>query len=94
MINLFRRLAVASPLDATFRKFLEEVVTSGLDFVGHPYQLDQRDTCSLCITLALCACDNFLCYRTLRCCVANALIYGSKTIARYPVREAVGLVDI
>ena len=27
-------------------------------------------------------------------CVANALIYGSKTIARYPLREAVGLVDI
>ena len=26
--------------------------------------------------------------------LANALIYGSKTIARYPVREAVGLVDI
>ena len=27
-------------------------------------------------------------------CVANALIYGSKTIARYPVREAVGPVGI
>ena len=27
-------------------------------------------------------------------CVANALIYGSKTIARYPVCKAVGLVVI
>ena len=71
-------------LDATFSKFLKEVVTSGLDFGESPVtSLDQRDACSLCITLALCARGLFICHRTLRCCkCSHSWVEDYRTVPR------------
>ena len=69
-------------LDGAFSNFLKEVVTSDQDFGVTRTSLDQRDACSLCITLALCARAT----SAIAHCGANVLIHGSTTIARYPVR--------
>ena len=71
-------------LDATFSKFLKEVVTSGLDFAKSPVPVWTKEKRAL-FTSRLCSAHVTISYAIARC-VANALIYGSKTIARYPVR--------
>ena len=78
--------------DGAFSNFLKEVVTSGQPGFRRVTRtsLDQREACSLYITLAHCACDNFLCYRTLRCKCPHLWV---EDYARYPVREAVGLLS-
>ena len=75
-----------------FSKFLKEVVTSGLDFGGSPEPVWTKETRAL-FASRLRSVHVTTSYAIARC-VANALIHGSKTIARYPVRYAVGLVDI
>ena len=58
--------------------------------VSHPYQSGpKRNELSLHY-----ACAHVTTSYAIAHCVANALIHGSKTIARYAVCEAVGLVDI
>ena len=44
--------------------------------------LDQREASSLCITLAICARDHFLCYRTLRCKCPNLWVEDYRTVPR------------
>ena len=78
--------------DATSSKFLKEVVTSGLDFGELPVPDWTKETRAL-FASRLRSAHVTISYAIARS-VANALIHGSKTIARYPVREAVGLVDI
>ena len=79
-------------LDGAFSKFLKVVVTSGLDFGELPLPVWTKETRAL-FASRLRSAHVTTSYAIARC-VANALIYGSKTIARYPVCEAVGLVDI
>ena len=67
-----------------FSKFLKEVVTSGLDFGESPVPVWTKEKRALFASrLRSAHVTNFY---AIACCVANALIYGSKTIARYPVR--------
>ena len=74
--------------DATFCKFLKEVVASGLDFGESPVPVWTKEKRVL-FASRLRTANVKISYAIARC-VANALIYVSKTIARYPVREAVG----
>ena len=76
--------------DATFCNFLKEVVTSGLDFGESPLPVWTKEKRVLFASRL----RNVTISYAIARCVANALIYGSKTIARYPVREAVGPVCI
>ena len=78
--------------DGAFSNFLKEVVTSGLDFDESLVPVWTKEKRAL-FTSRLRSAHVTISYGIARC-VANALIYGSKTIARYPVREAVGLDDI
>ena len=79
-------------LDGAFSKFLKEVVTSGLDFGEPPVPVWTKETRAL-FASRLRSAHVATSYAIARC-IANALIHGSTTIARYPVCEAVGLVDI
>ena len=76
----------------TFSKFLKEMVTSGLDFGESPVPVWTKESRAL-FASRLRSAPVTISYAIARC-VANALIYGSKSIARYPVREAVGPVGI
>ena len=78
--------------DGAFSNFLKEVVTSGLDFGESPAPVWAKETRAL-FASRLRSAHVTISYAIARC-VANALIHGSTTIARYPVREAVGLVDM
>ena len=78
--------------DGAFSNFLKEVVTSSLDFGDSPVPVWTKEKRALS-TSRLRSALVTISYAIARC-VANALIYGSKAIARYPVCEAVGLVDI
>ena len=78
--------------DGAFSNFLKEVVTSGLYFGESPALVWTKGKRAL-FASRLRSAHVTISYAIARC-VAIALIYGSKTIARYPVREAVGLVDI
>ena len=71
-------------LDATFSNFLKEVVTSGMDFGESPVPVWTKEMRAL-FTSRLRSAHVTISYAIARC-VANALIYGSKTNARYPVR--------
>ena len=71
-------------LDASFSKFLKEVVSSGLDFGKSPVPVWNKEKRAL-FASRLRSAHVTISYAIERC-VANALIYGSKTIARYPVR--------
>ena len=75
-------------LDATFSNFLKEVVTvlvtSGLDFGESPVPVWTKEKRAL-FASRLRSAHVTISYAIARC-VANALIYWSKTIARYPVR--------
>ena len=71
-------------LDGAFSKFLKEVVTSGLDFGESPVPAWTKETRAL-FTSRLRSAHVATSY-AIACCVANALIHGSMTIARYPVR--------
>ena len=79
-------------LGSAFSNFLKEVVTSGLNFGESPEPNWTKEKCAL-FASRLRSAHVTISYAIARC-VANALIYGSKTIARYPVREAVGPVGI
>ena len=70
--------------DGAFSNLLKEVVTSGLDFGESPVPVWTKETRAL-FASRLCSAHVTISYAIARC-VANALIYGSKTIARYPVR--------
>ena len=70
--------------DATFSNFLKEVVTSGLDFGESPVPVWTKEKRAL-FASRLRSAHATISYAIARC-VANALIYGSTTIARYPVR--------
>ena len=78
--------------DGAFSNFLKEVVTSGLDFGESPVPVWTKEKHALFTPRLRSA--HVTISNTIARCVANALIYGSKTIARYHVREAVDLVDI
>ena len=78
--------------DCAFSNFLNDAVTSGLVFGELPVPVWTKEKRAL-FTSRLRSANVTISYAIARC-VANALIYGSKTIARYPVREAVGLFDI
>ena len=78
--------------DGAFSNFLKEVVTSGLDFGESSVPVWTKEMRAL-FTSRLRSAHVTISYAIARC-VANALIYGSKTIARCPVREAVGLFYI
>ena len=85
-------------LDGAFSKFLKEVVTSGLDFgeSESPVPVWTKEKRALftsrlrsahvTISYAIARC-------TLRCKCPNVWVEESKTIARYPVCEAVGPLD-
>ena len=71
-------------LDAAFSNFLKEVVTSGLDFgesLVPVWTKEKRAIFASRLRFAHVTTS----YAIARC-VANALIYGSTTIARYSVR--------
>ena len=70
--------------DGAFSNFLEEVVTSGLDFGESPVPVWTKEKRAL-FTSRLRSAHVTTSYAIARC-VANALIHGSTTIARYPVR--------
>ena len=70
--------------DGAFSNFLREVVTSGLDFGESPVPVWAKETRAL-FASRLRSAHVTTSYAIARC-VANALIYGSTTIARYPVR--------
>ena len=70
--------------DATFSKFLKKVVTSGMDFGESPVPVWNIEKRAL-FASRLRSAHVTISYAIARC-VAIALIYGSKTIARYPVR--------
>ena len=70
--------------DGAFSNFLKEVVTSGLDFGESPVPVWTKETCAL-FASRLRSAHVTISYAIARC-VANALIHGSTTIARYPVR--------
>ena len=73
------------PLSAeTGGNFLKEVVTSGLDFGESPVPVWTKETHAL-FASRLRSAHVTTSYAIARC-VANALINGSTTIARYPVR--------
>ena len=78
--------------DGAFSNFLKEVVASGLDFGESPVPVWTKEKRAL-FASRLRSVHVAASYAIARC-VANALIHGSTTIARYPVRWAVGLVDI
>ena len=71
-------------LDGAFSKFIKEVVTSGLDFGEPPIPVWAKEKRAIFAT-HLRSAHVTTSYAIARC-VANALIHGSKTIARYPVR--------
>ena len=73
-------------------KVLKEVVTPGLNF-GESPEPDWTKEKRALFASRLRSAHVTISYAIARC-VANALIYGSKSIARYPVREAVGPVGI
>ena len=78
--------------DATFCKFLKEVVASDQDFGELPVPVwtkEKRVLFASRLRSAHVTISYAIAHR-----VANALIYWSKTIARYPVCEAVGPLDI
>ena len=79
-------------LGSAFSNFLKEVVTSGLNF-GESPEPDWTKERRTLFASRLRSAHVTISYAIARC-AANALIYGSKTIAGYPVREAVGLVGI
>ena len=85
-------MAVCQKIKKIIVKNLKEVVTSGLDFGESPEPDCTKEKRAL-FASRLRSAHVTTSYAIARC-VANALIYGSKTIARYPVREAVGLVGI
>ena len=68
-------------LDGAFSNFLKEegLVTSGLDFGESPVPVWTKEKR---VTLALCACDNFLCYRTLRCKCPHLWVEDYRTVPR------------
>ena len=70
--------------DATFSKFLKEMVTSGLDFgeLSVPVWTKEKH---VLFASRLRSAHVTTSYAIARC-VANALIHRSTTIARYPVR--------
>ena len=68
-------------LDGAFSNFLKEVVISGLDFGESPVPVWTKETRALFASPAHVTTS----YAIARC-VATALIHGSTTIARYPVR--------
>ena len=78
--------------DATFCNFLKEVVASHLDYGESPVPVWTKEKRVL-FASRLHTAHVTISYAIAHC-AANALIYGSKTIARYPVREAVDLVGI
>ena len=71
-------------LDAAFSNFLKEVVTFGLDFGVSTVPVWNKETRAL-FASRLRSGHATTSYAIARC-VANALIHGSTTIARYPVR--------
>ena len=71
-------------LVATFSMFLKKVVTFGMDFGESPVPVWTEEKRAL-FASRLRSAHVRISYAIARC-VANALIYGSKTIARYPVR--------
>ena len=72
-------------LDAAFSNFLKEVVTSCLDFGESPVPVWTKETNALFAPRLRSAHVTTTSYAIARC-VANALIQGSTTIARYPMR--------
>ena len=70
-------------LDGAFRNFLKEVVTSGLDFGESTVPVWTKEKRVL-FASRLRSAHVATSYAIARC-VANALIYGSTTIARYLV---------
>ena len=72
-------------LDGAFNNFFKEVVTSGLDFGEPPVPVWTKEKKRALFTSRLRSVHVTTSYAIARC-VANALIHGSKTIARYPVR--------
>ena len=71
-------------LDGAFRNFLKEVVTSGLDLGEAPEPVWTKESRAL-FSSRLRSAHVTTSYAIARC-VANSLIYGSTTIARYTVR--------
>ena len=79
--------------DATFSSSSRrQLLLACLDFGESPVPVWTKEKRAL-FTSRLRSAHVTISYAIARC-VANALIYGSKTIARYPVREADGLVDM
>ena len=91
-LSLAGQITEKAILGSAFSNFLKEVVTSGLNF-GESPEPDWTKEKRALFASRLRSAHVTISYAIARC-VANALIYGSKTIARYPVREAVGLVVI
>ena len=80
-----------------FSNFLKEVVTPGLDFGESPVPVwtkEKRVVFASRLRTAHVTISYAIMLSHAARCVANALIYGSKSIARYTVREAVGPVGI
>ena len=71
-------------LDATFSNFLKEVVTSGLDFGEPPVPVWTKETRALFASRLRSA--HVTTSSAIARCVTNALIHGSTSIARYPMR--------